>query len=252
MRPAKQGPAVCRHFERGHCRLGDACKFRHESGTSRHHGGGGGGGAGGGGVREGVGGAVGEVVEEGAGTLDPALSTGRQMSQMETGVVAWREFDALNFDGLSSLVSALARLPFSVSCPPPPLQLVEKAVGRFLSEGCRDGTTTEEISKVVETVVNVVDRLLKFEWMTEEESLARSVLQNTLTDADRYLQKKEKDHRAIGQLIMKKLEDWRNLRSPGRSRSKPLCRHHLPPGAVEEETPAHTTEGPPERPLLWV
>ncbi|TDH66050.1 hypothetical protein CCR75_007122 [Bremia lactucae] len=115
---------------------------------------------------------------------------------------SWQGIDALPLDGLKVLLSALSRLPYSVSIAPPPLSAICKAVSALLGqtahlqrrEEALDGN--DETLEIVELVERVVQRLLKFTWDLEKDDV-KDALDGMIADADTKLNLRLKTHRPI-------------------------------------------------------
>ena len=87
------------------------------------------------------------------------------------------------------LVTTLAMVPFSqeAKVPPPPCHALKSAMKRYL-------TSNIEPLLAAETSLNVVRKLLSFEW-NEERTVVKDALGTILEDAAGLLQRRNQDHR---------------------------------------------------------
>ena len=104
----------------------------------------------------------------------------------------WAEA-SVNFSlpNLQHLAVVLAKIPFSAHIPPPPLYSCEAALKKFLEKSSSD---TGAALQTVNIALNVVVKLLQFEW-EEEKDAVKDVLLNILEKASDRLQRRNKDHR---------------------------------------------------------
>ncbi|KAL4165528.1 hypothetical protein KRP22_014238 [Phytophthora ramorum] len=113
-------------------------------------------------------------------------------------VSCWQGGDSLPLEALKTLLSALARLPFSASIAPPPLPACSRAVSSLLShdggEEALDGN--DETLESVELVERVVKRLMKFTWDLKRDDV-KDALDEMIAEADSKLSVRLKAHRPV-------------------------------------------------------
>ena len=109
-------------------------------------------------------------------------------------VECWQLFNELSKDSLSILLSCLARIPYSSDIKPPSIDACHAAVSLFL--GKVKNAPDEERLEAVETIVNLVERLLQYEWNREKLDI-QTALENILSDADDLLLSRNSAHRKV-------------------------------------------------------
>ncbi|KAG1712489.1 hypothetical protein DVH05_000233 [Phytophthora capsici] len=127
----------------------------------------------------------------------------QQIEQLEKSWLScWQDVAHLHFDAVKTLLSALARLPFSVSIAPPPLSCISQAVSTLLSQIGRNGGGDEDFDgnddtlEGVELVERVVTRLLKFTWGIKRGEV-KDALDDMIAEVDGSLNVRLKTHRPV-------------------------------------------------------
>jgi hypothetical protein len=127
----------------------------------------------------------------------------------------WQEHQTFDSDTRRKMLEVLAKTPGSSSIDPPPMDRIEEAVNLFLDES---RSSDEAVLTAVKTIVDLVTRLLQFEWDASRE-VVKEGLSNVLEAADGRLRIKVKEHREVRNRLAEILEEelekpWRiKLRS---------------------------------------
>ena len=120
----------------------------------------------------------------------------------------WYEHAILNKSVRRKLLEILATTPGSSICDPPPIDLCQQVVSTFLKEN----TSGDEALGASKTVLDVVARLLQFEWDCTRDEVSKG-LEKMLLGAESNLDKRNKEHRNVASQLMNVLEDleksWR-------------------------------------------
>lgn len=107
------------------------------------------------------------------------------------------------------MLEILARTPGSSSVDPPPIHLCDEVVQQFFKE---NRLSDDAILTSSKTVLDVVSRLLQFEWDCTKD-VVKDSLENIILAAESNLKKKHKDHRDVGLRLSGALDDlekpWR-------------------------------------------
>jgi hypothetical protein len=113
------------------------------------------------------------------------------------------------------MLEVLAKTPGSSSIEPPLIHLCEEVVYSFFKES---RSNDDAILTAVKTVLDVVTRLLQFEWDCARD-LVKEGLSNIIVSAEGFLQKRLKEHREVGSRLLEVLED---LEKPWRIKMREL------------------------------
>ena len=182
----------CNEWDRdGFCRFGDKCRFRHDgakktpetaqASSSDSH----------------------RFAKVLISTQKERLSDTIKISLQEWNKV-WEDAPlSFNLSLLKQLVILLATLPFSADVSPPPILPCRLTLEKFMDMSCKiSGADSRTIAQSVEIILNVVTRLLKFEWNMDREEV-RSHIMKLLEDSIKCLQLQVPDH----MILMKKIMD---------------------------------------------
>ncbi|KAI8855087.1 hypothetical protein BC829DRAFT_412745 [Chytridium lagenaria] len=129
---------------------------------------------------------------------------------------SWSAYDALPWKQLEVLAVALARLPFSSSLNPPPVMECSGLVKSFL-EICAE-ESEEHIIPAVEIALNVVQRLLAFQWENEKQDVLDGLFM-ILEAAEGILNNQNREHRLLKKKIAAAYEE---VDKPWSIRLKPI------------------------------
>ena len=121
----------------------------------------------------------------------------------------WQEHAILNNSIRRKLLEILATTPGSSVCDPPHIDLCQQVVATFLKENAAGGADILGASK---TVLDVVTRLLQFEWDCTREEV-RGGLEKMIIGAESSLDKRNTEHRNVASRLMTLMDDldksWR-------------------------------------------
>lgn len=106
---------------------------------------------------------------------------------------------------LELLIITLAKVPFSSQSQPPPISACSNTVERYLKSYVSN-SNPESIVKQAEVALNVVIRLLKYEW-SESRSKVQEGIEAILCSLQKILSSKFKSHRRIIQKVSEKFEE---------------------------------------------
>ncbi|KAI8896071.1 hypothetical protein BC833DRAFT_599019, partial [Globomyces pollinis-pini] len=115
----------------------------------------------------------------------------------------WKNSKKLDASVLEILTISLAKIPYSAIVPPPPIVECTLAIEDSVEKASKSPQAkqdTEFIIKKIEIVLNVVNRLLKFEW-TIPPAVVKSSLENLLGACSGHLSPKLPSHRRISTKI---------------------------------------------------
>ena len=204
---------------KGTCKFGNNCKYRH-GGQGNSGGGGGRGGGGGGGNR-----APQQISRPSDGTVSfirhlhalPNSKIGTELaSKGNLWRICWKESTSLDGHAVGLLIEVLTRIPGSSSADPPPIEMCEKSFQRYLSEKIKEQTNDDVVLTAVKTVFNAIQRLLEFEFRAEQSEV-KDVLCNIILLAEGKLRKRQKDHLQVASHLLEILHD---LDKPWRIKTK--------------------------------
>eukprot|EP00392_Amoebophrya_sp_AT5.2_P006759 g6771.t1 len=104
----------------------------------------------------------------------------------------WADAVHFSYQQLHNLATLLACIPFSSEVPPPPLHSWKDAMAKLVDLGEKNKNALQTI----ETLLNVVKKMLEFEWEEEECDSVRNVLSEILEEATKPLSIREKDEKS--------------------------------------------------------
>ncbi|KAJ3216818.1 hypothetical protein HDU67_008904 [Dinochytrium kinnereticum] len=135
-----------------------------------------------------------------------ACNRGESISQLldsnrELWYQCWRSYEQIKCRQLQVLAVTLAKLPFSSTLEPPPVDACSGLVEKFLYESACDeevdsGNYDNAIVSAVEIALNVTQRLLKFEWENAREDVSNALF-SILGAAESILDNRKPEHRKI-------------------------------------------------------
>jgi hypothetical protein len=107
------------------------------------------------------------------------------------------------------MLEVLAKTPGSSSVDPPFIHLIEEVVDAFFKD---NPSSDDAILTDVKTVLDLVTRLLHFEWICSRDQVKEGI-SGIIVKAEGMLQKRVKEHREVGSRLLDVLEDlekpWR-------------------------------------------
>jgi hypothetical protein len=106
---------------------------------------------------------------------------------------------------LELLIVSLGKVPFSSQSQPPPIAACSKALESYLKSSVSQ-EDPEAIVKQSEIVLNIITRLLKYEW-TESRSIVQTSIETVLASLQDVMSGKYQSHRRIIQKVSEKFEE---------------------------------------------